>query len=74
MTALDRKLQQLPPGARQRLLQMCYAPDAVHVLTDEPEKCGDCGELHHLFVSRDGSSRCWHCDDKREVRRQRLAG
>lgn len=67
MTALEGKLGKLPPGARRRLLQICYAPDAVRVLTDEPEICGECGKPHHLFISREGSSRCWECDAKRQA-------
>ena len=66
MTSLERKLLALPPITRQRLLQYSYAPDAVRVLTDEPQLCGDCGTLRHRFVSRDGSSRCWRCDGDRQ--------
>lgn len=66
MTSIEQKLLALPPGRRQRLLQFSYAPDAVRVLTDEPEFCRGCGEQRHLFISRGGSSRCWHCDGERE--------
>jgi hypothetical protein len=66
MTTLEEKLLALPPSTRQRLLQFSYAPDAVRVLTDEPEVCGKCGQTRHLFVARGGSSCCWRCDLERQ--------
>lgn len=69
MTTLERKLTELPSRLRERVLQISYAPDAARVLTDEPQSCRECGKPHHLFVSRDGSSRCWECDSKRQAAR-----
>ena len=73
-TPVESKLMRLAPSWRRRILEWTYTPDgAVRVITDGPERCGTCREEHYLFVSREGASCCWECDDRRQAAKAEAA-
>lgn len=42
------------------------ADGSTCIALDDALRCGDCGQMHYIFVNRNGSTRCAACDAKKE--------